>query len=346
MRCILTALAALAVSSTAVPLEAQRQIEIVEWEVPYEESRPRDPYVGPDGKVWFVGQRSDYVAYLDRDTGEFTKFELDDGVGPHNLVVAEDGTVFFTGNLQSHIGILDPETGDVERVTMPEETARDPHTLIFDQSGDLWFTVQFGNYVGHLERASREVRLVKAPEIPGRRPTSRPYGIKMDSHDVPWAVLFNTSKIATVDPETFEMTTYDLPDDRSRPRRLVIDSGDAVWYVDYALGRLGRFDPHTGEVEEWAMPSGESSRPYGVEIDPDDRIWFVETGVQPNIFVGFDPATEEFFSQTPVGSGGGTIRHMYYEAATNSVWFGTDANTVGQAKLPPLKKKTGGGPIR
>ena len=26
---------------------------IEEWEVPWERSRPRDPYVAPDGRVWF-----------------------------------------------------------------------------------------------------------------------------------------------------------------------------------------------------------------------------------------------------------------------------------------------------
>jgi virginiamycin B lyase len=35
-----------------------------------------------------------------------------------------------------------------------------------------------------------------------------------------------------------------------------------------------------------------------------------------------------------VPSGGGTIRHMFYEEDANDVWFGTDANTVGRADLP------------
>ena len=48
-----------------------QSIEIAEWDVPWEQSRPRDPYVAPDGKVWFVGQRRHYVAWLDRETGEY-----------------------------------------------------------------------------------------------------------------------------------------------------------------------------------------------------------------------------------------------------------------------------------
>jgi virginiamycin B lyase len=60
-------------------------VVITEWLVPYEESRPRDPYVAPDGRVWFVGQRSDYAAVFDPDRGEFERFDLPEGAGPHNL---------------------------------------------------------------------------------------------------------------------------------------------------------------------------------------------------------------------------------------------------------------------
>jgi len=321
--------------------DAQQTIEIAEWEVPWVRSTPRDPYVAPDGKVWFVGQRSHYAARLDRETGEFEQFPLEDGAGPHNLVVAENGTVFFAGNRVGYIGAIDPETGDIEKFMMPDDDARDPHTLVFGHEGEIWFTVQHGNFVGRFELESGEVELVRTPpSTVGRNPSSRPYGIKIDSEGHPWIVLFNTNKIATIDPESMELSTFDLPDERSRPRRLVIDSEDRIWYVDYALGRLGRLDPSTGDVTEWDNPSGEGSRPYAMAIDDSDRVWFVETGVQPNKFVGFDTDTEEFFSITEIGSGGGSVRNMFYEAATNSIWFGSDANTVGQAQLPPLKPRT------
>jgi virginiamycin B lyase len=114
-----------------------------------------------------------------------------------------------------------------------------------------------------------------------------------------------------------------------------------LWYGDFRRGYLGRLDPETGEVTEWPMPSGENSRPYGMAVDDSDRIWLVETGVQPNKFVGFDPVTEEFSSVVEVESGGGTIRHMYFDAETNSIWFGADTNTIGVAKLPPRRRLVG-----
>jgi virginiamycin B lyase len=327
--------------SVPSPASAQQGgVEITEWEVPWSESRPRDPYLGPDGRVWFVGQTADYVAALDPGSGDFQRFDLPDGAGPHNLIVDGDGTVWYAGNRVANIGELNPETGEIVEHPMSDEAARDPHTLLFDGEGGIWFTVQGGNFVGHFDKASGETRLVAAPrsESRGRMGSSRPYGIKLDSRGHPWIALFNTNRLATVDPATMEMETFELPDG-ARPRRLVVDSQDVVWYVDYARGKLGRFEPESEEITEWDNPGGPESRPYGMAIDAADRIWFVETGSAPNQFVGFDPATESFISVTEVGGPPGAIRHMYYDEAENVVWFGTDWDTVGRAVLPPVEDR-------
>ena len=328
----------------ALPLVAQTETDpaLTEWDVPWEGTRPRDPYVAPDGRVWFVGQTGDYAGVLDPESGDFRKYDLGEGVGPHNLVVADDGMVWYTGNRQHHLGRLDPASGEIERFEVPHEAARDPHTLVFDSKGDMWFTVQGGNLIGKFWKETGEMRIVEAPQAPGRggqMTSSRPYGIVIDSRDRPWIALFNSNKIATVDPETFELKTFELPDEGARPRRIGLTSDDTVWYVDYARGFLGRLDPESGAVKEYAMPGGPGSRPYGMAVDADDRVWFVETGAQPNRFVGFDPATEDFFSVSDIESGGGTVRHMFFDADTNTIWFGADVNTIGRAVLPPARKK-------
>ncbi len=307
----------------------QDSIDIREWLVPWEASRPRDPYVGPDGKVWFVGQRSDYVASLDPATGAFTRFELEPGTGPHNLIVDARGMVWYAGNRNAHIGKLDPATGAITKYPMPDPAARDPHTLVFDPAGDIWFTVQGGNFVGKLDVASGAVRLVAVPT-----PQARPYGIKVAPSGHPWIVLFGTNKIATVDPGTMALREYVLRRAEARPRRLELTPDGGVWYVDYAGGFLGRMDPESGDVREWPTPSGRASRPYGTALDHRGRIWFVESGPDPNQFVAFDPARETFFGITAIPSGGGTVRHMYFDRATRAIWFGTDTNYIGRVIVP------------
>lgn len=111
-----------------------------------------------------------------------------------------------------------------------------------------------------------------------------------------------------------------------------------VWYGDWTRGTLGRLNPETGEVTEFDLPNGERARPYAVLADDSDRIWIFETGPKPNNLVGFDPLTEQVFSQTQPESGGGSVRHMYFDAETNQIWFGADSNTVGTIKLPPRRR--------
>ena len=324
---LITLVLSLLVTLTALPDDGAAQNEndpeLTEWVVPYPDSRPRDPMVAPDGRVWFVGQAGAYVAVLDPKSGDFTKYDTE-GVRPHNVVVDAEGIVWYTGNAASgdavarHIARLDPDTGEIEKFMMPDEAAQDPHTLVFNSEGDMWFTVQSGNFIGKFSPKTGETRLVESMRVESSRrgSSSRPYGIEVDSNDRPWIALFNTNHVATVDPETFEFDTYELPGN-ALPRRLTITSDDIIWYGDWTRGTLGRLDPATGEVREFELPSGEGSRPYTVLADDSDRIWLVETGVQPNNFVGFDPMTEEVISSVEIESGGGTVRHMYFDAETN-----------------------------
>ncbi len=324
---------ALVISAPAVPDSIN--VPIREWTVPWEKSRPRDPAVGPDGKIFFVGQVGNYVARLDPATGEFKKFEIDSGTHPHNLVVDPKGIVWYTGNANGTIGRLDPGTGKVTRYPMPDAAVRDPHTLVFDRDGNLWFTAQNSNFVGHLDTETGKIRLIRMTT-----PGARPYGIVLDDQGRPYFDLFGTNKIGTIDPGTWALREYELPADRARPRRIARTTDGSIWYGDYSRGYLGRLDPRTGEVKEWANPGGRASLPYAMTSDDAGRIWMVETGMQPNRLVGFDPKTEKFFSVTEIPSGGGTVRYMVFDPKTRTIWFGSDNNTIGRISVPPARATT------
>ncbi len=310
-------------------------VPIREWTVPWAKSRPRDPAVAPDGTIFFVGQVGNYVARLDPATGEFKKFEIDSGTHPHNLVVDPKGIVWYTGNANGTIGRLDPGTGKVTVYPMPDPSVRDPHTLIFAPDGNLWFTAQNSNFVGHLNTETGKIRLVKMTT-----PGARPYGIVLDETGRPYFDLFGTNKIGTIDPRTMEHREYQLPAERARPRRIARTPDGYIWYGDYSRGYLGRLDPRTGVVKEWANPGGRASLPYAMTTDDAGRLWMVETGIQPNRVVGFDPRTEKFFSVTDIPSGGGTVRYMVFDPKTRMIWFGSDNNTIGRISVPPARPTT------
>jgi virginiamycin B lyase len=200
--------------------------------------------------------------------------------------------------------------------------------MVFDRAGDIWFTVQKGNFVGKLNTADGTIQLI---EINSRK--ARPYGIIIDRDNMPWAVASGSNKLLQIFPATMTLAEIELPDPRSRPRRLVSTSNGDIWYVDFELGRLGRYRAKRKEFTEWPMPGGDDSRPFGMAVDKNDRIWIVETGMQPNRMVGFDSASSSFLNETDIPSGAVSVRHMYYHEAAGEVWFGTDSNYIGRAKV-------------
>ena len=332
MRSLFLVVLALFVLTSPVPAQAPAKapLQVTEWTVPWEKTRPRDPYLDAQGRVWFVGQSGNYIAYLDPISGEFKRYEIEEGTNPHNLIVDKSGRVWFAGNRNARIGALDAASGKSTIYPMPDGSPRDPHTLVFDKKGDIWFTAQRGNAVGHISTKTGKVRIAKV-----QTESALPYGIVVDRQDRPWFVEFGSNKIATIDPATLAVKEYPLAHENTRARRLAATSDGAMWYGDYSRGMLGRFDPKSGAVREWPMPSGARSLPYAMAVDERDRLWLVETGPQPNRLVGFDTKAEAWISETPIAkSGARTVRHMIYHQPSRTLWFGTDANTIGRATVP------------
>jgi virginiamycin B lyase len=312
----------------ALLLSAAVAPEVREWTVPWEGTRPRDPFVAPNGLVWFVGQEGNYVANLDPRTGKFDRYEIEQGTHPHNLVVAPDGMVWYTGNRNGRLVKLDPKTRKLTDYKMPDPNVNDPHTMVLDKAGNAWFTAQGAGVVGRLDAKSGKIRLWETGS------GTRPYGIEVDAEQRPWYVLFGTNAIGTVDPATMKERQYQLPEG-ARPRRIAVMK-DGIWYGDYARGYLGKLDPKTGKVTEFVLPAGESSLPYAMAGDDKGRIWLAETGVRPNRLVAFDPAAAKFTQMvdTEGGDEPNTIRHMVFHKPTRQIWYGTDRNTVGRLEVP------------
>jgi virginiamycin B lyase len=323
---ILASLLVVATLSTANADVSAPRME--SWQVPWESSRPRDPDVDRNGLVWFVGQTGDYLAAFDPKKNQFDKIDLDAGAGPHNLIFGQDGAIWYAGNRAAHIGRVDPKSRTIEKIPMPDGV-RDPHTLIGDGRGHIWFTAQGANYVGRLTLSDRKVDVVKVPTS-----GALPYGIAIDANGRPWINLLGTNKLATVDPATFELEEIALPRSEARTRRIGIADDGGIWYTDYVAGYIGRFDPKTRKVEEWLPPTGNDARPYAMALDDRGRIWFADSGAQPNRLMAFDPKSKEFVSNTQIDGARGAVRHMVFHEPTRTLWFGTDTNRLMRVHVP------------
>lgn len=312
-------------NSTTINGNLPSLVEVKEWHVVWG-GRPRDPYVAPDGSVWFCGQSGNYIARFDPQTEKMTRILLPFGAHPHNLIIDAQGQVWYAGNRDAHIGKLLPNTDKPEKFATPKGVT-DPHTLVFNHQQQIWFTAQHSNVVGLFSPKTGEVISIPIP-----LDDARPYGIVVDNNNRPWTTLFGTHYLLYVNPETFEPHLVEIPRKNARPRRLAISQKNQVWYVDYSGNKLGMYDPKHKEFSEWPMPSGAGSRPYGMAIDHQDRLWIAETGVSPNRIVIFDTQSKTFISSTPIPSGG-AIRHMTFDNERALVWFGVDTGYLGNISM-------------
>jgi len=303
-------------------------VDIREWLVPWEQSEPAHPFVDTSGRVWFVGQRPDYIANFSPETGEFNRYDLRKGTAPKALAVDANRIIWFTSSKRRHIGSLNPSTGRVDEFEMSDKKAKDPTSITLDQSGNVWFTVEQSNFVGRLNVATGKVDLIPIPNK-----NARPHGIVINSNGEPWAAAAGRNILLRVNRSDMSISEIETPNPESRFRRIVATSDNQVWYADYELGNLGRYNPRDGKFTEWPLPGGTDSEPYGMAVDKNDRIWIVETGREPNRLVGFDTGTEMFLTETDIPSGAGSVSHMHYYEPAGEIWFGTSTNYIGRAKV-------------
>jgi virginiamycin B lyase len=290
-------------AAAAMVSAADVTVRITEWDLA-EGTFPHDPAVAPDGALWYTGMQSNTIGVLDPKTGKIREYKIPTpDSGPHGLVADDRGNIWFTANFKGYIGRLDPKTGTFREYPMPDAAARDPHTPVFDRRGILWFTVQGGNFVGRLDPASGLIRLRKVTAE-----GARPYGIVVNSKGIPFFCEFGRNRLASIDPETMEITEYPLPEG-ARPRRIAVTPDDRVYYADFARGRIGWLDAKTGETGDLPSPGGARSAPSAMAATPGGIVWYSESGVSPNTIVRFDPGTKTFASW-PIPSGGGVVRHM------------------------------------
>jgi virginiamycin B lyase len=289
----------------AAETPGELKVTIREWDTPTKGAHPHDPAVGIDGSLWFTEQMINRLGRLDPKTGQIREFviEGEKNYGPHGLVSDKQGNIWFTANFGGFIGKLDPRTGKTTQYKMPDEKAEDPHTAVFDPRGVLWFTVQVGNMVGRLDPGSGKVELKQVPTA-----HALPYGMLISSKGRPVFCEFGTNKIASIDPQTMAITEFKLPEG-VRPRRIALGANDAIYFTDYAGGHLGRLDLSSGTVKLWDSPGGSQAQPYGITVTPDGKVWYSESGVEPNTIVRFDPASGKF-ALAKIPSGGGVIRNM------------------------------------
>ncbi|MCK9987592.1 MAG: virginiamycin B lyase [Azoarcus sp.] len=154
----------------------------------------------------------------------------------------------------------------VERFAVP--AGAHPHDVAPapEPGGPVWYTAQRQGALGVLDPATGKTR-----HIPLGR-GSAPHGVIVGPDGAPWITDSGLNAIVRVDPRTFEVTRYPLPEGAyANLNTAAFDGRGILWFTGQS-GIYGRLDPKTGAVQVFDAPRGRG--PYGIASTPGGKIYY------------------------------------------------------------------------
>ena len=85
---------------TAQGTETRISVTIKEWTGSWPNGRLRDSFEEPKGNIWFMAQKTQYIAHPASRKGKFRRHKLEDQAGPQKLIVGREDIICYTGNRQ------------------------------------------------------------------------------------------------------------------------------------------------------------------------------------------------------------------------------------------------------
>jgi virginiamycin B lyase len=292
---------------------AAQAAQVTFYQLP-QNAYPHDVAPGPDGIVWYSGQRLGILGRFDPATGTAEQIPLGRSSAPHGVIVAPDGAVWLTDGGQNALVRFEPATRAMKVFPLP---ANFPHanlnTAVVDKTGTVWFTGQSGVY-GRVDPASGKVDAWAAPRGFG------PYGITMTPGGEIWYASLAGDHIAHIDRTSGMATVVEPPRKGMGPRRIWSDSKGVLWVSFWNAGGIGRYDTAKKTWTHYPMPKSRSGT-YAVYVDKQDRVW--ATDWQANAVQRFDPASETY-STFPSDRRGAEIRQL--NGRPGETWGGESGN--------------------
>jgi virginiamycin B lyase len=279
MRCLVLALVVVAAASSTTLAQQSMYYELPKGDYPH------DVAVGPNGEVWYAGQKLGIAGRLDPATGKLDRIALGKNSAPHGVIVGPDGAPWFTDGGQNAIVRVDPTNHAVRVFALPKEFPdANLNTPAIDAHGIVWFTGQSGVY-GRVDPASGKVEAWRAPKGGG------PYGMTATPSGEVWYASLAGDYIGRIDAATGQASIIEPPRPGVGPRRVWSDSKGNVWASFWNSGEIGRYDPAARSWKTFSLP-GSKAGCYAIYVDETDKVWVSDWPA--NAIERLDPATGRF----------------------------------------------------
>lgn len=237
---------------------------------------------------------------------DFPKHETYQGI--HSLAESmKDGHIFITPSYQRRLLEFDPKTKSF--VAHQMDSGFYPHTVRIDAKDRVWFTLALSNQVAMFDRSRSKFTTY---ELPFRSLMERltvkltpfffkligwglpvtnwvqidsvssgvplPYGIDITPDGTVWIARLHTDEIASINPESGQVTM--IPTPLHGPRRLRSDRDGNLWIAMYNESALLRYEPASKKFTTFdlpVIPKG-SETPYALNVDRKrHQVWVTGT---------------------------------------------------------------------
>lgn len=165
--------------------------------------------------VWFTLALSSQVAKFDRDTREFTLYDL-----PARSV--KEWLMFKALPL---LFSIDPEDRPLPSPDRESTGLPMPYGIDVAPDGGIWVARLYANDLAHIDPDSGEVTMIDFPYEGPRR-------LRADAEGNLWIVAFQNSLLVKYDPRKQEFTDYELPVVNELPYALNVDRKRGVVWVN------------------------------------------------------------------------------------------------------------------
>ena len=280
---------------------------------------PHDLVLDADGQVIVTGMFSDDMYALDPATGEFTRYDLPPNANPRAVEIDAQGDWWIVFGNPHQLARFDPQTEEMVTYAIGMYA----HSIAIDAKGNAWANGHFKADPGQVVRIDPPEGTTQVFDVPDNNTsnlTGLPisYDLRIDANGVVWGSDLNWNRIYKLEPQTGEVTHYELLNSTSGPRRFDFDAEGNLWIPEFSGGRLAMFNPTHETFTEWATPT-QNAEPYVVKVDQArNAVWIGYAAA--NRVARFDPATETFV-EYPLPTPLALIRHMAIDEATGDVWF-------------------------
>jgi virginiamycin B lyase len=150
------------------------------------------------------------------------------------------------------------------------------------------------------------------------------HGIMVDLDESIW---YSGDVIRRYNPSVGTRDSYVIEGERGLgANTFKFDSKGDLWLSLLGGGSLGKWDRETDTITYWRVPEPEAgrtwglSRPYGLVVDHNDRVWFSD--YHRSSVTMFDPATEQFRSYKITDLEPTNIRRLGADS-NNWIWVST-----------------------